>query len=143
MTHKEIVALFARRDEAWRRRDAAALAADHALNAVAESPMQGRLEGRARIEKVYHEWIDAFPDFVFTSTELLIDGPRVAQFFTIAGTQAKAFGGVPPTGRKVQASGAWFYTIEDGHITYDRRLYDVTAVLVQMNVLRTKLVEPT
>ena len=143
MTHEEIVALFARRDEAWKRRDAAALAADHAPDAVAESPMQGRLEGRARIEKVYQEWIAAFPDFVFTTTDLLIDGNRVAQFFTIAGTQERPFGGVQPTGRKVQASGAWLYTIEDGFITHDRRVYDVTAVLVQMGVLRTKLVEPT
>ena len=53
MNREDIVALFDRRVAAWARKDAAALSADHAENAVAESPMQGRLEGRQRIHEVY------------------------------------------------------------------------------------------
>ena len=99
MNRDDIVALFARRADAWARRDAAALAADHAETGTADSPMQGRLDGRQRIHEVYAHWFASFPDLVFTSKTLLIDGDQVAQFFNIRGTQSAPFGGVPATGR--------------------------------------------
>jgi steroid delta-isomerase-like uncharacterized protein len=142
MNRQDIVTLFDRRNESWRQRDAAALAADHAPDAVAESPMQGRLVGRARIGEVYESWFKAFPDLVFTTRELLIDGNRVAQIYGVTGTQAAPFGGVPATGRRIDFRGAWIYTLSpEGLITHDERLYDVTAVLVQLGALRAKPVE--
>jgi steroid delta-isomerase-like uncharacterized protein len=94
------MALFKRRDAAWNRHDAAALAADHAEDAVGESPLQGRLVGRARIHAVYDEWFTAFPDLKWRSDDLVVDGNRAVQFFTMAGTHTTALGGIPATGRK-------------------------------------------
>jgi steroid delta-isomerase-like uncharacterized protein len=142
MTREMIAALFARRQEAWQRRDAEALAGDYADEAVAESPMQGRLNGRARIGAVYASWFEAFRDLSFTSREVLIDGHRVAEIYLLSGTQSAAFGGVPSTGRRIEFKGVWLYTLnQDGKIVADERLYDVTNVLVQLGVLRTKPVE--
>ena len=139
MNREDIVALFDRRSDAWARRDAAALAADHAETAVSESPMQGRLEGRRRIHEVYATWFTSFPDLVFTSKALLIDGDRVAQFFNIRGTQSAPFGGVPATGRRFEINGALLYTIDpDGRFAYEQRIYDVTGLLVQLGVLKGK-----
>lgn len=139
MTREEIVALFTRRDQAWQRHDLEALAADHADDAIGESPMQGRLEGRARIREVYKTWLSAFPDLAFTTDDLLIDGHRIVQFFSAKGTQAGPFGGVPPTGRRMHITGAWLYSLDDsGHIVHDRRVYDATSMLVQIGALRTK-----
>lgn len=144
MTRGEIAALFARRQEAWQRRDATALASDHADDAIAESPMQGHLQGRSRIHLVYSSWFGSFPDLAFTSRELLIDGHRVAEVYEVTGTQSAAFGGVPATGRRVEFKGVWLYTLSaEGMIVADERLYDVTNVLVQLGVLRTKPVEKT
>ena len=61
-TRETILALFARREIAWRARDAAALAADHAADGVVVSPTGGVLEGRAEIERIYRVWFSAFPD---------------------------------------------------------------------------------
>ena len=142
MTRGEIAALFARRQDAWQRRDATALADDYTDDAVAESPMQGRLQGRSRIGLVYSSWFAAFPDLAFTSRELLIDDHRVAEVYLVTGTQSAAFGGVPATGRRVEIRGVWLYTLSlEGKIVEDERLYDVTNVLVQLGVLRTKPVD--
>lgn len=139
MTREEIVALFARRDEAWQRGDVDTLISTHAEDGVAFSPMQGRLDGRARIRAVYDDWFSAFRSLTFTTDSLLVDGHRVAQFFTVTGTQTGPFGGVPPTGRKFQITGAWLFTLsEDGLIVQDRRVYDVANMLVQIGALRAK-----
>jgi steroid delta-isomerase-like uncharacterized protein len=139
MTREDIAALMAGRDEAWRRGDVEALTLTHAEDGVSFSPMQGRLDGRDRIGAVYQDWFTAFPGLTFTTESLLIDDHRVAQFFTISGTHQGPFGGVPATGRKFQITGAWLFSLrEDGLIVEDRRVYDVTHMLVQIGALRTK-----
>lgn len=139
MTREQIVALFGQREAAWQRGDVEALSETHAEDGIAHSPMQGRLEGRARIRAVYDDWFSAFPDLVMRTDNLLIDGNRVAQFFTVSGTHSGAFGGVPATGRRFQITGAWLYTLgDDGRILEDRRVYDVTNMLVQIGALRAK-----
>ena len=139
MTREDTVALFSRRNENWARRDAVALAADYAEDSVAESPMQGRIEGRHQIQEVFSHWFESFGDLTFTSRDVLIDGDRVAQFFAIRGTQSGPFGGIPSTGRKIDFKGAALFTFgPDGKITHELRVYDVTAVLVQLGVLRGK-----
>jgi steroid delta-isomerase-like uncharacterized protein len=139
VTRDEIVALFARRDAAWARRDPVALAEDYAENAVAESPMQGRLTGRQRIAAVFESWFNAFPDLKITTSDLLIDDHRVVHVYHVTGTQSAPFEGVPATGRRIEFKGVWLYTLTpDGRIQADERLYDVTNVLVQLGVLRAK-----
>jgi steroid delta-isomerase-like uncharacterized protein len=139
MTRKEIVALFGHRDAAWQRGDVEALTNTHAEHGIAHSPMQGRLEGRARIRAVYADWFSAFPGLTFITDSMLIDGNRVAQFFSISGTHSGTFGGVPATGRKFHITGAWLFTLaDDGQIVEDRRVYDVTNMLVQIGALRAK-----
>jgi steroid delta-isomerase-like uncharacterized protein len=143
MTRDEITALFAHRAEAWARHDADALAATHAENAVGDSPMQGRLDGRARIRDVYEDWFKAFTDLTFISRRLIIDGHSVGELFTISGTQSAAFHGVPATARRVDFKCVLFCTVgEDGLITEDERVYDVTRVLVQLGLLKAKPAAP-
>jgi steroid delta-isomerase-like uncharacterized protein len=139
MNREDIVALFERRTEAWRRHDAAALAADHAETAVAESPLQGRLEGRKRIEEGYEFWTKSFTNLTFTFRDLMIDGNRVVQFFNVRGTQSAPFGGIPATGRRIDFSGVCLFTLgPDGLFVHEQRLYDVTGVLMQLGVLKVK-----
>jgi len=139
MNRDLIIALFERRADAWARHDADALAATHSLNATADSPMQGRLDGRARIREVYADWLGAFHDLTFTRKQLVIDGDHVAELFALKGTQSAPFHGVPATARRIDIHGALFYTIgSDGLISEDRRVYDVTRMLVQLGLLKAK-----
>lgn len=138
MTRDEILALFARRESAWRNRDAATLAADHHPNGVVVSPTGGVLEGREAIEHVYGVWLRAFPDLTFVHEDVIIDGDRVAALCRVAGTHGGEFFGMPPTGRRLEVSAVFVYRFENDKIAHERRVLDFTGVLVQIGVLRAK-----
>ena len=138
MTREEIATVFARRETAWRKRDAAALASDHAPNGVVVSPTGGVLEGRADIERIYRVWFTAFPDLVFSTEDLLIDDDRAALLGRVTGSHAGEFFGMAPTGRRIEVSCAFIFRFEDGLIAHERRILDFTGLLVQVGVLRAK-----
>ena len=138
MTRDEISALFTRREEAWRKRDAAALAADHHPDGVVVSPTGGVLEGRDAIEHIYRVWLRAFPDLVFLHEDMMIDDDRVAALCRVVGTHGGEFFGVAPTGRRLEIPAVFVYRLENGLIMHERRILDFTGVLVQVGVLRAK-----
>lgn len=138
MTRDDILALFSRRETLLAQHDAPALAADHTLDGTVVSPTGGVLEGRAEIERIYRVWFTAFPDLVFTTEMLLVDGNRVALLCRITGTHAGEFFGMSPTGRRIEVAGAFIYELEDGKIAHERRVLDFTGVLVQVGVLKAK-----
>jgi steroid delta-isomerase-like uncharacterized protein len=138
MTREEITAFFTRREDAWRARDAAALAADHAPDAVVISPTGGILKGREHIERIYRVWFTAFPDLARTAVDTLIDGERAVLVSTVTGTHDGDFFGLPASGRRVEFLCAFVYTLRDGVIVHERRILDFTGVLIQVGVLKAK-----
>ncbi len=138
MTREEIMAFFTRHEAGWRAHDAAALAADHARDAVVISPTGGVLEGRDHIERIYRVWFTAFPDLARTAPDVLIDGDRAVVVTTVTGTHDGDFFGLPASGRRVEALCAFVYTLRDGAIVHERRILDFTGVLIQVGVLKAK-----
>ena len=139
MNRQDIVAMFARRQEAWDRRDAAALAADHTEDGQVDSPLAGGVaRGREAIEKLYATYLSAFGDMTLAQDELLIDGDRVALLARVSGTDTGGFMGMPPSGRQVKFPSVFFYELHDGRIAREQRIYDFTGVLVQVGLLKAK-----
>ncbi len=138
MSREDILALFARRDAAWKARDARALTESHTSGGVVISPTGGVLEGRDEIQRVYELWFSAFPDLTFTSEDLLIDGSRAVQVASVSATHTGDFFGVPATGRKVSFAIALVVSMENGEIAHERRILDFTGVLIQVGVLKAK-----
>ena len=138
MTREETMAFFTRREAGWRAHDAAALAADHARDAVVISPTGGVLEGRDHIERIYRVWFTAFPDLARTATDVLIDGDRVVVVANVTGTHDGDFFGLPASGRRVEFLCAFVYALRDGAIVHERRILDFTGVLIQVGVLKAK-----
>ena len=138
MTRREIVELIGRRDAAMNRRDVGALVALHADDGVVESLMAGTVEGRDAIGDVYRAWFDAFPDVTVRTDDVVIEGDRTVQFASISGTDLGGFMGVPATRKPFRMPIVFLYTLRDGLIAYERRVYDFTGLLVQVGVLKAK-----
>jgi len=139
MTRDEILAVLARRADAWRRLDIDALVADYADDAVVDSPVAGgATEGRNEITQVFRTYFAAFPNLDMEQSEVLVDGQRAAVVATFSGTDSGGFMGMPPTGRLVTIPVVFVYEFRDGQIVRDRRIYDFTGMLVQVGTLKAK-----
>ena len=138
MTREQIVAFFEGRHQAWLNRDADGLGAFHAEQGTIESPKFGRRQGRHAIADSYRALFTTFPDWDFQGEELLIDGDRVCQPFTATATHVGTFMGLDGTNRKVKIQGVRLFTMADGLVLHERRMYDFTGLLIQIGILRGK-----
>lgn len=140
MTRDQVQTLLERYAEAWNRHDIDALTTNHAETGVLHSPMFGRLEGRLQIEHSYRSLFQIFPDWQVHFEPALIDGHRLAQAFAVAATQLGDFLGFPGSGHRCLFTGVSLVHLnEEGLILEERRVYDFTAVLAQMGVIKTKM----
>ena len=138
MTRQEIEAFFEGREQFWLTRNAGGLGAIHAEDGTLESPMFGRRQGRNAITDSYRALFEIFPDWSFQGEPLLIDGDRVAQPFTVTATHVGTFLGIDGTNRKFKIQGVRLFTMSNGLIQHERRMYDFTGLLIQIGVLRGK-----
>jgi steroid delta-isomerase-like uncharacterized protein len=137
ITRDEILAMFARRQEAFDDLDAAALAADYADDVVIDSPMSGR-HGKADAERYLRAFFDAFMDLKATFEPPIIDGQHVAVIGMCEGTNMGGFMGVPPSGRGFRLQTAMMFELRGRQIVREKRIYDFTGMLVQVGILKAK-----
>jgi predicted ester cyclase len=96
MTRAEVVALIARREDAWNRHDIAALGRFYAPDCRVESPTAGRIvTGLQAVEDINRAWVTGFPDVVFDTTDVLADRDELAWILTATGTDTGGFMGLP------------------------------------------------
>jgi steroid delta-isomerase-like uncharacterized protein len=138
MTREEAEQFFDRRLDAWRRRDLDALIRAHTEDCVLESPIAGRVTGRAAIENVYRGFAASFPDFTIDNPELIVDGDRVVQTVTFSGTNTGGFMGMAPTGKRFSFGAVLICAMRDGQIAHEKRIYDFTGFLLEIGVLKAK-----
>jgi steroid delta-isomerase-like uncharacterized protein len=137
-TREDLVAFFARRQEAFDNLDASRLAADYADDCVVDSPTGGTHSGRVAAEKVLKAVFDAFLDLKVRGERLIVDGNQVAQILSIEGTDLGGFLGLPPTGKIFQLPAVFLYELNGLTIVRERRIYDFTGMLVQIGALKAK-----
>ncbi len=142
MSRADLDAFIARHIDAGLRHDSSALAADHTLDGIVESPMFATRRGRASIEEAYRALFTSFPDWQMTPDEIVIDPPHVALFTSVHATHVNEFFGLPGTNRRIEFKNVRLMTFEGGLIARERRIYDFTGLLVQIGVLRAKPAKP-
>lgn len=138
MTRDDVERFRQRRERAWFDRDPDALAADHAENCVVESPAHGQITTRAAIRAAYATWLEAFPDLKLRHDDVLVDGDRLAVFFTSTGTHMKPFASIPATKRRMEIHGVSVMTFRDGSIIHEKRYYDSTGFFLQIGAIKAK-----
>jgi steroid delta-isomerase-like uncharacterized protein len=139
MTRDETTRFLERWQQAWAARDPAALANLYASDCRVKSPMFGPLQGRAAVLESFRKLFTAFPDWQVTIEQLIVDGDRAAIVCSTNATHSAEFMGLPGTGRKTQVSGVFVLRLGEAAIEEELRLYDFTALLVQVGVLRAKV----
>ena len=143
MTRHELQGIADRYAQVWNRRDPDGIALYHAADSVAESPIYATLRGRKAIHDAARAFFTSFPDAALVVDAILVDEPRVAIFTTVNATHVNEFFGMPGTNRHIEFRNARLLEMsEDGFITYERRIYDFTGLLVQLGVLRAKPAKP-
>ena len=138
MTRDETRQLFDRRIDAWRLRDIGALTHAHTDDCVLESPLAGKVTGRAAIENLYRSFLTSFPDLTIENPELIVDGDNVVQTVTFSGTNTGGFMSMAPTGKRFSFAAVLICTLRDGLIAHEKRIYDFTGFLLEIGVLKAK-----
>jgi len=133
-----IATLLSLRQRAWVDHDSHALADQHSADAVMDSHLAGRVQGRSQIADVYATWFAAFPDSQLSTEEMTVDGIHAAELSTMKGTDTGGFLGLPATHKPFRLRSAWLYTLLDGRFTHVRPIYDFTGMLVQIGAIKAK-----
>lgn len=141
MTSDEIRSFLDRFVHAWVHQDVAALSACYADNCVVVSPIFGTLKGRAQVAKSYGDLFKAFANPTARLDDTIVsnsDPARAVIVWTVQSTHAGEVFGMPATGRRIERTMAYLFTLHDGLITQERRVYDFTSMLMQLGVLKAK-----
>jgi steroid delta-isomerase-like uncharacterized protein len=123
---------FARHLQAWHDRDVEALASHHAPDSIVESLAHGLLTTPSAIRQVYATWFEAFPDLTVDVEDLLIDGVRGAVIFTCTGHTSRP----DASSRRIEIRGVFAFTVREGRIIREKRIYDSTALLMQLGLVK-------
>ena len=67
-----------------------------------------------------------------------IDGDDVVHIARAVGTNVGGFMGLAATGKQFHFNVAYVFTVENGEITRERRIYDFTGMLLEIGVLKAK-----
>ena len=141
MTSEEIRAFIARHVAAWGRHDVPALMASYADDCELVSPLFRIVRGKAAVEASYREAFRIFGDVEVRLDDVLIDhddpsGDKVAYTSTHTMTHLGEVLGFPATGRRFTLAGVFMLSFKDGRIATERRLYDLTEIMLQISSAR-------
>jgi steroid delta-isomerase-like uncharacterized protein len=107
--------------------------ADH----VGHDPL-GDHYGREGMRIVVAEYRAAFPDLRVTVEDLVTEGDKVVHRFTLRGTHAGSFMGIPPTGQVVTAAGIAIDRLADGKVAESWISLDALNLLRQLGAVQTE-----
>ena len=110
----------------------------YAEDAELISPMFQTLRGRRAIADSFVRLFEVFPDYSMTVRDALFltEGNRAAQFSTVTGTHRVELYGLPPTGQTIEYHSARLFTLADGLIAAEQRIYDFAGVLERLEKTR-------
>lgn len=123
---------------AWNDHDADRVAAFYASGFegidVGEAAPQRGPDG---VRASFARYLRAFPDLRLHGDEILVDGDRVALFWTARGTHLGVLMSIPATGRQVVVRGASLLTLDpgSGKIVRARYIWDVAGLLRHLGLL--------
>ena len=121
---------------AWNAHDARAVAAHYAPDCedvdVARAAPQ---YGPESVRRTLLYYLRAFPDFQVTLDDAIVNGERVAMYWTWTGTHRGTFMNIPATGHYVTVRGSSLVTMKAGKIQRAMRIWDLAGLLRDLKLL--------
>ena len=128
-------ALIRRYREAHNQNNLAALDEIVAADLVSHNHLPNVPQGREGGKMVHQGSLAAFPDGKTTTDDLVAEGDKVVERFTLAGTHNGEFMGIPATGKRVTVTGMSIFRIANGKIVEHWGENDGIGLMMQLGVL--------
>ena len=106
-----------------------------AADLISHSHLPNVPAGREGGKMVHQASLAAFPDGKTTTNDLIAEGDKVVERFTLVGTHKGEFMGIPATGKQITVTGMSIFRIADGKIVEHWGENDAMGLLMQMGVL--------
>ncbi|HEY7288068.1 MAG TPA: SpoIIE family protein phosphatase [Vicinamibacterales bacterium] len=136
MSREAALALVRRLLTAARRRDLADVRECYAEDAVAESPAFGEIHGRDLIVNSWGTLFSSFSDISVDISTVLVDGDRVAVLGTLTTSDLPIWFGRQSLDVPISYRIVLLFTIADGRVVRDQRIYDSAGLLDRLEKLR-------
>ncbi len=91
--------------------------------------------GQAEVHRLVSYYLQAFPDLSILLDDCVIDGERMALYWTWHGTQHGSFMHIPPTGLPVSVRGTSLIVLCEGKIRSALRIWDLAGLLRDLKLL--------
>jgi len=91
--------------------------------------------GRPGIQGMFEAYYQAFPDLEIRPDDIVVDGERVALFWTAYATHSGPILNIPPSGRRVVARGVNRLVLRDGKVHESLTIWDVAGMLRGLGLL--------
>ena len=78
---------------------------------------------------------EAFPDLTTTIEDIIVEDKKVVSRFRFSGTHRGEFGGIPPTGKKIDVQAIDILAYRDGKLIEHWGLTDQMAMMQQLGVI--------
>jgi steroid delta-isomerase-like uncharacterized protein len=98
-------------------------------------PLPGQGPGLEGLKDALRSMRAGFPDLVFTITEQISEGDKVASRFEWTGTHHGTFLNIPATGKRVRVWGMVIDRLQAGRIKETRIIMDTLGLLIQLGVI--------
>jgi serine phosphatase RsbU (regulator of sigma subunit) len=136
VSREAALALVRRLLTAARRRDLADVRECYAEDAVAESPAFGEIHGRDLIVNSWGTLFSSFSDISVDISTVLVDGDRVAVLGTLTTSDLPIWFGRQSLDVPISYRIVLLFTIADGRVVRDQRIYDSAGLLDRLEKLR-------
>jgi len=136
VSREEALALVWRLLGAARRRDLPEVRDCYAEDAVAESPAFGEIHGRDGIVASWGTLFTSFSDISVDIATVLVDGDRVAILSTLTTSDLPSWFGRQSLNMPISYRLVLLFTIADGRVVRDQRIYDSAGLLDRLEKLR-------
>jgi len=106
-----------------------------AANFIDHSALPGAAPDREGYKQFFAMTRTAFPDFHSTLEDMIAEGDKVVERFTVRGTHKGEFMGIAPTGKQVEVEGIAIHRLAGGKIVEDWFSMDMLGMMQQLGVV--------